>query len=105
MRTRIEKLGDKLHQELGRIYDYCSSADNQGTLMIAWEAALDADVRITSAITRLALGEILYLVCDQRKEEMFMVMVRDCVDDHIWAEEVSDRLGPMEPVHDISPSS
>ncbi|MBT0778454.1 MULTISPECIES: hypothetical protein [Paracoccus] len=101
MRTRIEKLSDQLHQELERIRDYCSPADNQGALRIAWEAAPDADVRIATAITRLSLEEILYLVCDQRKEEMFMEMVRECVDDHIWTKEVSDRLGP---VHDLSPS-
>lgn len=62
MRTRIEKLGDRLHQELERIRDYCSSAENQRALMIACEAALDAGVRISPAITRLGLGEILYLL-------------------------------------------
>ena len=60
--------------------------------MIAWEAALDADVRIGPPVTRLDLKELLHLVCVQKKEEVFMEMVRDCVDDHIWAAEASGRL-------------
>ena len=71
---------------------------------LRWQAALDTDLRIGPTITRLGLKGILYQVCDQRKEEMFMEMVRDCVDDHIWATAESDRLEPMELIHDISPS-
>lgn len=104
MRIRIGKLGKHLEEEFGRIRTGGSVGKESAALLIAWEAVLDADVRIGPSITRAGLEEILYLVCAQRKEELFMAMIRDCVDDHIWAVEESGRLGVIEPAHDTSPS-
>ncbi|MDF3608364.1 hypothetical protein PE067_20780 [Paracoccus sp. DMF-8] len=53
MRTRIEKLVEHLEEHISHIQTSC--LPNPGTLLIAWEAALEADVRIGPSPTRLGL--------------------------------------------------